>query len=726
MSGKQGGGKQAQQQQQQQQGGKRRGGTSGAATPTTPASGASSGGGGAGNWDAEDVLQAVVIGDSFNSRFTPITMEQPRTLLPLCNAPLIDYTLEFLISANVQEIFVICCSHADLIKQYIEGSQWVRRQGVTITCIVQPECLSVGDALRNIDQLAIIRSDFILVSGDLISNMKLAPVLATHRLRREKDKGAIMTMVMKTASPAHRTRSLERDSVVAVESNSQRLLAFRQQRSPNATKFVLPVSVFKEHAAVQVRYDLYDCHINICSAVVPVLFTDNFDYQDIYDLVHGILDEEEILGNKIFIHELNNEYAARVDNLRAYNAVSKDVIHRWTFPMVPDYSSEPGEAYKYGRNNIYQDERVLLSRSCNVVEDVVIGKGTKVGENSQITCSTIGRNCVIGAGVTIENSYIWDNVEIEDGCTIKNAVLCNKAKILRNVAVESGSIISFNVVVGPDVVIPAHSKLTMLDEDGNLPDSDTVFDSKVVGTAGAGHNFVVVPEDFAEDELEHLKWGVDIVHVEDADVEDSDDSLFGDDTEMHMEAPEDIFMHEIRESIQSVALGERNVDVENIVVEINGSKHAYNIEARDLAGLIVQVVMEVLLEVNPTAPHTALKTLCTRKNPVVLSLLKRYVSGQQADQLSSITAIANVLAEPEAEAARGSFLNLVHKLYDFDVLGERAIQTWFKQNADEPNEIRAKLRASLQRLITWLAEAEEESDDDDEDEDDDDDDEDDE
>ena len=33
--------------------------------------------------DAEDVIQAVVIADSFNFRFLPITVEQPRALLPL-------------------------------------------------------------------------------------------------------------------------------------------------------------------------------------------------------------------------------------------------------------------------------------------------------------------------------------------------------------------------------------------------------------------------------------------------------------------------------------------------------------------------------------------------------------------------------------------------------------------------------------------------------------------
>ena len=72
-------------------------------------------GGGEGKWNSEDDLQAVIIADSFNYRFLPVTIEKPRALLPLVNRPLIDYTVEFLAVAGVKEIFVFCCAHALMI-----------------------------------------------------------------------------------------------------------------------------------------------------------------------------------------------------------------------------------------------------------------------------------------------------------------------------------------------------------------------------------------------------------------------------------------------------------------------------------------------------------------------------------------------------------------------------------------------------------------------------------
>ncbi|KAG0261022.1 hypothetical protein BG011_001441 [Mortierella polycephala] len=68
----------------------------------------------------EQVLQAVILADSFDERFQPITLETARCLLPLCNVPLISYTFEFLAVAGVQEIFVFCCSHSDKVKAFVK------------------------------------------------------------------------------------------------------------------------------------------------------------------------------------------------------------------------------------------------------------------------------------------------------------------------------------------------------------------------------------------------------------------------------------------------------------------------------------------------------------------------------------------------------------------------------------------------------------------------------
>lgn len=87
------------------------------------------------------------------------------------------------------------CHHADDFIALMRLSPSSLPPPPKVTPIVSTNCISAGEALRLIDHKDIIKSDFILVSGDTVSNMALGPVLEAHRARREKDKNAIMTMV---------------------------------------------------------------------------------------------------------------------------------------------------------------------------------------------------------------------------------------------------------------------------------------------------------------------------------------------------------------------------------------------------------------------------------------------------------------------------------------------------------------------------------------------------
>jgi hypothetical protein len=50
---------------------------------------------------SKTLAQALILADSFNHRFTPITLEIPRTLMPLVNVPMLDYCIEFLVCLSL-------------------------------------------------------------------------------------------------------------------------------------------------------------------------------------------------------------------------------------------------------------------------------------------------------------------------------------------------------------------------------------------------------------------------------------------------------------------------------------------------------------------------------------------------------------------------------------------------------------------------------------------------
>lgn len=130
-------------------------------------------------WSLQPVKVAVNV-----QRMSPITAECPKVLLPLVNAPLIEYMLEWMAMSGVQKVHVLCCSHADQVRTYLNKSTKWAASDMTLNIISSYNCQSAGEALRLVDQEGLIQDDFILISGDVVTNMDLSRALAQHKARR--------------------------------------------------------------------------------------------------------------------------------------------------------------------------------------------------------------------------------------------------------------------------------------------------------------------------------------------------------------------------------------------------------------------------------------------------------------------------------------------------------------------------------------------------------------
>jgi hypothetical protein len=72
--------------------------------------------------------------------------------------------------------------------------------------VTAKETFSPGDAMRDIYTHGVISGDFVLVSGDLVSNVRIDEIIRVHKERRKTNKDAIMTMVVKESGVRHRAR----------------------------------------------------------------------------------------------------------------------------------------------------------------------------------------------------------------------------------------------------------------------------------------------------------------------------------------------------------------------------------------------------------------------------------------------------------------------------------------------------------------------------------------
>jgi len=585
--------------------------------------------------------------------------------------------------------------------------------------------------------------------------MSLKDALQEHMDRKKKDPLAVMTMILKHSKPSiltHQTRLGNDEIVMAIDPETKELLYY-EDRADNSHLYVtIDKDILTNNSTLQLHNDMEDCYIDICSPEVLSLFTDNFDYQHLRrHFVKGLL-VDDIMGYKLYTHELRSGYAARIDNFRSYDTVSKDVIQRWTYPMVPDViSNRDCSESRLHRQGIYKASDVTLSHSAQIGANSVVGSATSIGDHCKVLNSVIGEGCKIGKNVLINGSYVWDNVIIEDGCKVSNSLVCDGVHLKAGAIVEPGCVLSFNVEVGKNVVVPAHSKVSLLpqpsneDSDEELEYADTnsgVTESPSFSSMRSNGDQATVPSEEDESGTSEIgtcgvvgyiwtsgdtgileEWRQSIAPIPKEKLEelhpavseddgpedesnnptlpDKDDSS---DIAVEDDDPFSKFEKEVEETFQRALGGGVNRD--NLILEINGLRLAYSLQHADCAGAVFYSVMKSALVAAQSTNDTLLKTTDEALGKWK-DLLRNYT--KTIDEEMEILLKFEEMCQETTKEFSPLFSEILPILYDKDVVSEDAIMRWAeeKEHADESDKVFVK---QSEAFIQWLKEAEEEDD----------------
>lgn len=158
---------------------------------------------------------------------------------------------------NVLKVLVLCCRHVDAIVTYLEASKWSPDSTfMKVRPIVGQDCHSIGDALRFIDQLHIVKSDCVVLKGNIISNMNLKEAVQAHRNRRQRESTAILTVTMTEGHHSeHRLRLGVSASYCVLDGETHRLLKYKEMplyEKPSTFEF--DASFFSERDVVHVSF----------------------------------------------------------------------------------------------------------------------------------------------------------------------------------------------------------------------------------------------------------------------------------------------------------------------------------------------------------------------------------------------------------------------------------------------------------------------------------------
>lgn len=571
--------------------------------------------------------------------------------------------------------------------------------------------------MRDLDGKHLITGDFIVVSGDVISNLPIEGALAKHRARREADKNAIMTMVLREAGRNHRTKSSSVSPVFVIDPTKDRCLHYEEidhHSEDHPSRLNIDAEILLSHAELDIRQDLIDCSIDICTPDVLSLWSDSFDYQSPRKhYLYGVLKDYELNGKTIHTHIIKEDYAARVRNLKAYDAVSKDIISRWTYPLCPDTNLLPGHTYDLRKGSLYQEQGVTLARSCVIGRRTVIGRGTSIGDRTTVRSTVLGRNCKIGRNVKLEGAYLWDGVVIGDNTEIQGAIIADGVVVGRNCSIAQGVLLSYGVKISDDIIIESGKRITKSRRDGTVATSDP----KVVGPDGEGYEFVAgLDEDEDEDDVSVASSGLvyrmpglslSTASISTLSSEVSEGTWHSDRSSFTNEEQEDHFHHDASVSLFDGLRDGVSADVVQLeLVSLRMTANASDVQVRRAVVSSFMKYISQLMEGGKGAGEAVHEVFSKYREVVDRTLFDRNkdVKKDQVDLLLQ-------LQQDLVHRNKGDTILLftAKELYELELVDEEAYEQWWEHEASSSTEEMRKVRGQAQQFVDWLANAEEES-----------------
>ena len=378
-------------------------------------------------------MKAVIMAGGEGTRLRPLTSNAPKPMLPVANRPMMEHVINLLKQHGFDEIVVTVAFLANHIKTYFgDGSEF----GVTMSYADEPVPLGTAGSVGNARHL--LDETFMVISGDVLTDIDLSQVLAFHR-----EKGAMATIGL---TPVE--NPLEFGIVITREDGSiERFLekpTWGQVFSDtiNTGIYVLEPEIFD--------YIPEGRSVDFSGEVFPAL----------------------LAAGKPMYGAIVEGYWEDVGTLEAYLSAHQDVLDQKVMVDVPGFRVNDG---------VWLGEGAEISPSATVVGPAVIGPGCKVEAGCHVgEYAVLGSNVRLLGEAHVERSVLHDNVYVGSRSRMRGAVIGRSSSIRNNVRIDEGVVLGDEVFVGSDAIISADVKVFPFKtvEEGAVVNSSIVWESK--------------------------------------------------------------------------------------------------------------------------------------------------------------------------------------------------------------------------------------------------------
>ncbi len=149
-------------------------------------------------------MKALLLAAGEGTRLRPLTLDRPKPMVPVAGCPMVAYALDWLRESGVDSVVVNLHYKPEPLVAFVgDGSRF----GLSATFSREPELLGSAGALVPLRSFLVDENPFVVLYGDVLTNLRLADVLADHRASK-----ADVTVVLTTVDDPKRAGMVELNS----------------------------------------------------------------------------------------------------------------------------------------------------------------------------------------------------------------------------------------------------------------------------------------------------------------------------------------------------------------------------------------------------------------------------------------------------------------------------------------------------------------------------------
>lgn len=380
-------------------------------------------------------MKAVLLAAGEGVRLLPITATRPKHLIKIAGKPILQYCLEAVKNAGIDEVIIVTHYMGEAIRKYFGEGE---KLGLQISYVEQKAVLGTGNAASVVEPY--IDDDFVLIYGDLLFGQDVVKTVLQSYTR---DKTSVVMGVVPVEKP---------ESYGIIEQNeAKRVKRIVEKPTPkqapsnlaNAGVYVFSHEVFykinQTKASARGEWELTDAITLLATEGKTVLAVelskdDWFDVGRPWDLLDANNWALKRLDHKILgkveqgAHLLGQVYVAKSARIRSGAYIEG--------PVFIDEGADVGPNC-YIRSGTSLGKNVRAGNGCEVKNSLIMDD-THIGHLSYVGDSVFGEKCNLGAGT------VTANLRFDDG-KIKMMI---KDKVVDTGRRKLGLILGDNVKTG--------------------------------------------------------------------------------------------------------------------------------------------------------------------------------------------------------------------------------------------------------------------------------------